>query len=340
MVLTWGILGAGKISTEFVKAISIVPKGEHQVHAVAAQNLGRAQKFAADLGVTKAYGTYTELANDKEIGMNLCAPFRSVISRFYCNQHFEATKLMLANGKHVLCEKPMTLNATQTRELINLAKKKKLFLMEALWSRCFPVYDKLRSLIDSNVIGEVKYVTAQFGHAYKDMERITSKELGGGTILDLGIYTLQFVQFIYKGLTPLSIVAKGTLNENGVDESSSAMITYKDSKIAIVSTDARLELSNEACIVGTKGIIKVPRFWAPETIITPTETFHFELPKTNVQFRNEYLMGLSYEVLEVEKCIKMGLLECPKITHAESLELAQLMDKIRADVGVIFDEDK
>ncbi|KAK5649087.1 hypothetical protein RI129_003979 [Pyrocoelia pectoralis] len=316
MVLTWGILGAGKISTEFVKAISIVPKDEHRVHAVAAGNLERAQKFAADLGVTKAYGTYSELANDKEIYIVYIGNLN--------NQHFEATKLMLANGKHVLCEKPMTLNATQT----------------PLWSRCFPVYDKLRSLIDSDVIGEVMHVTTQFGRAFKDIERITSKELGGGTILDLGIYTLQFVQFIYKGLTPLSIVAKGTLNENGVDESSSAILRYKDGKIAIVSTHSRLELSNEACIVGTKGMIKVPRFWAPETIITPTETFHFELPKTNVQFRNGYSVGLSYEVLEVEKCMKMALLECPKITHAESLELAQLMDKMRADVGVIFDEDK
>ena len=211
--------------------------------------------------------------------------------------------------------------------------------MEAIWSRCFPAYEKLRSLIESDVIGEVMYITAQFGRAFKEVERITSKELGGGTILDLGIYTLQLVQFVYKGLTHVSASAKGTLNSNGVDESSSAIISYKNGKIAIVSTHSRVELPNEACIVGTKGTIKIPRFWCPDTIIAPNETFKFELPKTDVVFRNPYTVGLCYEVIEVGRCIKMGVMESPKITHAESVELAQLMDKIRADVGVVFDQD-
>lgn len=329
MPLTWGIIGAGKISTEFVKAISTLPNDQHQVLAVAAQNFERAQQFADDLQIRKAYGTYAELANDKRIDIAYIGNLNT--------QHLEVSKLMLASGKHVLCEKPLTLNEADSRELIALAAQKRLFLMEAVWSRCFPAYEKLRSLIDDGAIGEVMYVTAQFGRAFKDVERITSKELGGGTILDLGIYTLQFAQFVYKGLTPLSITTKGTLNENGVDESASAMITYKDGKIAIVSIHSRVGLLNEACITGTKGVIKVPRFWAPDTIITETETFCFALPKAAIKFRNEYTIGLSYEVLEVGRCIEIGLLESPKMTHAESIELAQLMDKMRADVGVVFD---
>uniref|UniRef100_A0A1Y1KB79 Trans-1,2-dihydrobenzene-1,2-diol dehydrogenase n=1 Tax=Photinus pyralis TaxID=7054 RepID=A0A1Y1KB79_PHOPY len=330
MPLTWGIIGAGKISAEFAKAISTLPNDQHRVLAVAAQNLERAQQFADDLQIGTAYGTYAELANDKQIDIAYIGNVNT--------QHFEVSKLMLASGKHVLCEKPLTLNEADSRELIALAAQKKLFLMEAVWSRCFPVYAKLRSLIDEGAIGEVMYVTAQFGRAFKDVERITSKELGGGTILDLGIYTLQFAQFVYKGLAPLSITTKGTLNGNGVDESTSAMITYKDGKIAIVSTHSRVGLMNEACIAGTKGMIKVPRFWAPDTIITETETFHYALPKVPaIKFRNEYTIGLSYEALEVGRCIEMGLLESPKMTHAETIELAQLMDKMRADVGVVFD---
>ncbi|KAK5649085.1 hypothetical protein RI129_003977 [Pyrocoelia pectoralis] len=332
MVLTWGIVGAGLISTNFVKAISTLSNGEHQVYAVASQNLERAQKLANDLHITKAYGTYHELANDKKIDVVYIGNLNT--------QHLETSKLMLASGKHVLCEKPMTLNEAQTRELINFAKERKLFLMEAMWSRCFPVYDKLRNLIDSDAIGEVMHVTVQFGVVFDTLERIASKALGGGTILDLGVYTLQFVQFAYKGLSPINIVAKGTLNENGVDVSSSAIISYKNGKIGIVSTHSKINLTNEARIVGTKGIIKVPLFSCPDTIITPTETIKFELPKSDVNFTYPQFSGLTYEILEVGRCIKTGLLESPKMTHADSLELAQSMDKMRADVGVIFDQDK
>ncbi|KAK4884182.1 hypothetical protein RN001_000453 [Aquatica leii] len=332
MTLKWGIAGAGKISTQFAKSVSILSNTEHEVVAVAAQCLERAQQFATDLGIPKAYGSYKELANDKEINIVYIGNLNT--------QHLQVSKLMLEHGKHVLCEKPLTLNELQTSELINFAKEKNLFLMEAIWSRCFPAYDKLRELIDSKVIGDILYVTATFGRPFKEVERITSKELGGGTILDLGIYTLQFAQFVYKGLEPIAVVAQGKLNENGVDESASAIISYDNGKVALVSSHSRIELPNEGCIFGTKGMIRVPRFWCPTTIITPTETLNFELPKTDVQFKNFYSVGMSYEVLEVGKCVKAGKTESDKITHRESLELARMMDKIRKDVGVVFEQDE
>ncbi|KAF5292292.1 hypothetical protein FQA39_LY03326 [Lamprigera yunnana] len=299
MVLKWGIAGAGKISTEFAKAISILPNEEHLVAAVASQNLDRAQDFAKNLNISKAYGTYHDLAKDNEIDVVYVGNLNT--------QHLEVSKLMLSNGKHVLCEKPLTLNEQQTVELINYAKERKLFLMEAIWSRCFPAYEKLRELIDADALGEILYVTASFGRQFKEVERIISRDLGGGTILDLGVYALQFAQFVYKGLLPVSILAQGNLNENGVDESASTIINYNNGKIAILSTHSRVELPNEGCIIGTKGMIRVPRFWSPTTIITPTETLHFDLPKTNVQFRNSYTVGLSYEAMEVGNCLKASM---------------------------------
>ncbi|KAF5300868.1 hypothetical protein FQR65_LT09030 [Abscondita terminalis] len=333
MPLKWGIAGAGNISTQFAKCISVLPQTDHIVEAVAAQSLERAQQFAADLNIPKSYGSYNQLATDKDIDVVYVGNLNT--------QHLEVSKLMLAHGKHVLCEKPLTLNEIQTRELIDYAKEKGLFLMEAIWSRCFPAYDKLRELIDSGTVGDVLYATANFGRPFKEVERIISKELGGGTILDLGIYALQFVQFVYKGLKPISIVARGRLNENGVDESASAILDYDHGKIAIVSSHSRVELVNEGCIIGTKGMIQVPRFWCPTTIVTPTETFNFELPDTKgVEFKKNYSVGMSYEAVEVGKCIKAGNLESTKITHKESLELAKMMDKIRSDVGVVFPQDK
>jgi len=332
MVLKWGIAGAGKISTQLAKAVSISPPEEHQVIAVAAQNLERAQGFAKDLNIPKAYGSYQSLAEDDEVDIVYVGNLNT--------QHLEVAKLMLSHGKHVLCEKPLTMNEKQTRELTEFARQKRLFLMEAIWSRCFPSYEELKKLISSGIIGDILYVTATFGRAFKDVERISSKDLGGGTILDLGIYTLQFAQFIYGDGEPISVVAKGHLNENGVDETASAVLTYPGGKTAVVTTHSRVELPNEGCIYGTEGTIRVPRFWCPTTIITPdNNTINFELPKTAVQFKNPYTVGMVYEVLEVGKCIKAGLLECPKITHKESIQLAQLMDKVRKDVGVVFAQD-
>ncbi|KAF2899961.1 hypothetical protein ILUMI_06228 [Ignelater luminosus] len=332
MVLKWGIAGAGKISTQFVKAVSILPDEEHQVVAVAAQNLERAQQFAKDFNIERAYGSYKDLSEDKNIDIVYVGNLNT--------QHLQVSKLMLEHGKHVLCEKPLTLNEKQTTELIKLAEEKQLFLMEAIWSRCFPAYEELKKIVNSGAIGEILHVKVSFGRKFPHIERLASKELGGGTLLDLGIYTLQFAQFIFGGAEPDHVHATGSLNENGVDECVCAILSYPNGKLACISTEARVELSNEGVIYGTKGMITVPRFWCPTTLITPNGTMDFELPDTkNVQFKNFYSVGMAYEVQEVGRCVKAGFLESPKITHKETLQLARLMDKVRQEIGVVFTED-
>jgi dihydrodiol dehydrogenase / D-xylose 1-dehydrogenase (NADP) len=164
---------------------------------------------------------------------------------------------MLENGKNVLIEKPLTLNLKCSQELINLAKKKNLFLMEAVWSRFLPSYEFVMETIKNGVIGDVYHVSADFGVPMTGIERFSKKELGGGSILDIGIYAINIVEMAFGGETPTQIKAIGHLNEDGVDESVSAALKFKNGKTASISTHSKVKLPCEAQIVGTKGILKV-----------------------------------------------------------------------------------
>lgn len=332
MATRWGIASAGKISHDFVTALSTLPSEEHRVVAVAAQQLDRAQTFATEHNIPNAYGSYEELAKDPDVEVVYIGTINTL--------HLDIGKLMLSNGKHVLCEKPLTVNLKQTKELINFAKEKQLFLMEAMWSRCFPAYEAVKKELEAAALGEVLQVIASFGVVIADVDRVKLRELGGGTILDIGVYTLQLAQFVFGPSLPESVVAQGELNESGVDSSASITLKYKGGKTATVCTHSRVRLPNEAFIVGTKGTIKIlDPFWCPTSIITPEKTQEFILPTASKPFNFNNSAGLRYEAMEVRRCLKQGLLESPKISHEESLVLAQLEDEIRSQLGVRYDQD-
>ncbi|XP_018320315.1 trans-1,2-dihydrobenzene-1,2-diol dehydrogenase [Agrilus planipennis] len=331
MALRWGIASAGKISNDFVAATKSLPSSEHQVVAVAARSLKSAQEFAKKLDIPKAYEGYRSLGEDKDVDVVYIGTLNP--------QHYEVAKLMLEHGKHVLCEKPFTINEKQTRELLELSKKTKLFLMEAVWSRCNPVYDELKKQIDSGIIGEVLYVNACFGFPLDNVDRLNVKEMGGSAVLDLGVYTLQFIQYVFRGLKPIEVAITGHLNKQNVDETAVAVLKYPGGRTGVATCSSRLQLDNVAVVIGTKGTIRVPQFWTPVKLETPNKTFEFDMPKSNAQFFFGNSIGLAFEAEEVRQCIKKGLIESPKITHAETLELAQLMDMIRLKIGNVFPED-
>ncbi|EFN61800.1 Trans-1,2-dihydrobenzene-1,2-diol dehydrogenase [Camponotus floridanus] len=329
--LRWGIASAGKISHDFVSALHTLPANEHKLIAVAAQQLSRAQDFANLHNIPKAFDDYEKLALDKDIDIVYIGTIHP--------QHFDIGMMMLKHGKHILCEKPLTMNLKQTTELINYARSKKLFLMEAVWSRCFPVYDAIRKELASGNIGDIHQVTASFGFGLSNVYRVVKKELGGGTILDLGIYCLQFVCLVYNNEMPESIKASGVLNEDGVDISMSATLLYKGNRTATITTQGFVNLTNDASICGTKGIIKVPNFWCPTTVELPSGTLNFPLPQLNHKINFINSAGLSYEAAEARACILKGLIESPKITHDTSLLLARLEDEIRKQLGVVYSQD-
>ncbi|XP_022919777.1 trans-1,2-dihydrobenzene-1,2-diol dehydrogenase-like [Onthophagus taurus] len=331
MALRWGIASAGRISHDFVAALKTLPADEHEVVAVAARNHENSLEFAKTHGIQKAYEGYLDLATDVSVDVVYIGTINT--------QHLYLTKLMLEHGKHVLCEKPLTINSTQTKELIEYAKSKNLFLMEAIWSRCFPVYKELTHQLKMGTIGDVLYVNVTFGVPIDKVPRVSLKKMGGGGILDIGIYTLQFVQYIYRGVKPLKVCATGHLNSQEVDEMANGLLLYPDGKSAVVSCCTKTLYPNEAVVVGTKGQIVIPTFWCPSKLITPEKTFEYEIPKPGVQLNFQNSGGLAYEADEVRRCIKAGLIESPMLPHSESIELSEMMDSFRNDLGVIYPED-
>lgn len=166
MALRWGIAAAGKISQDFANAVGTLNEGDHQLVAVAARDLGRAQDFATRFGVSKAHGSYLELANNPDVEVVYVGTLNP--------QHLEVAKLMLEHGKHVLVEKPLCLNEKQSHQLITYAERKNLFLMEAIWSRMFPSYQYVRKQIQNGTLGEILSVEVEFGFGgLEDVERLS-----------------------------------------------------------------------------------------------------------------------------------------------------------------------
>ena len=190
--------------------------------AVAARNLDDAKKFADVHKIKKAYGSYEELAKDTEVQVVYIGTINTT--------HLPVAKLMLENGKHLLVEKPLGMNLKQVNEMIDLAKKKNLFLMEAVWSRFLPSYQFVQKQIKDGVIGDVKHVAVNFGVVIGDVDRVAKKSMGGGTMLDIGIYCLNIVEFVFDGEKPEKVLAVGHLNQEGVDESVSASLLFKNCK--------------------------------------------------------------------------------------------------------------
>nr|CAD7197741.1 unnamed protein product [Timema douglasi] len=361
MATRWGIASAGKISHDFVTALSVLPLAEHVVVAVAARQLSRAKDFAKLHNIKAAYGSYEELAKDPNVDVVYVGSIHP--------QHLQIASLMLSSGKPCLVEKPLTLNLKETKQLINLARNKKLFLMEAIWSRFFPVYQLLRDELKAGTLGDVLQVIANFGIPIEAVERIKQvfvymnysmifnkylgcmvilKELGGGSILDLGVYLLQLAVLVFGPVIPEKILASGDLNKEGVDSSMAAILNYGAGKVATLSTHTRGTFPNEAFIVGTKGTIKIHSpFWCPTTIETPTKKSEFPVPPCSTPFNHVNSSALSYEAQEVRRCLRqgnccitrMGLIESPEMSHAESLVLAELEDKLRAAVGTRYPQD-
>ena len=192
MATCWGVAGCGLISHDFTTAIGTHEPGKHKVVACAARKLEAAQEFAKKHGIEKAYGDYAMLAQDPQVEVVYVGAINPA--------HLPLAKMFIEAGKAVLCEKPLAMNLRETKELVELARDKGVFLMEAVWSRCLPAYRALAKELEDEKIGEVKQVIASFGEVIA-APRMHSKELGGGTILDLGIYTIQLAQLVFGGET-------------------------------------------------------------------------------------------------------------------------------------------
>lgn len=315
----WGLIGPGRIAESFAQALTVID--DAKLYAVASRNEQRAISFASKYNVETSYQQYAELVNDD----NIDAVYIATPHRF----HYEQIKLCLEAGRAVLCEKPLTVNATQSQELITLAKSKGLFLMEAVWTRFLPVYAQVKTWLDSGVIGEVKSLHSNFGFCLpRDLDdRTYNHDLAGGVLLDMGIYNITVSQWVY-GENPESIQATSLLTETDVDEHTSVTLRYSNGRFSQFTCSFLAKHNNDFFVYGTRGHIQLhDMFWCANkaTLVTESEEVSISKP-----FR---ATGFEYEIEEVMSCIRSGLLESPVITHADTLGAMTIMDTIRSQVG-------
>ncbi|XP_061131678.1 trans-1,2-dihydrobenzene-1,2-diol dehydrogenase-like [Syngnathus typhle] len=332
MATKWGICSAGKISHDFTAALKTLPLEDHQVVAVAARNLERAQEFSKKHSIPSAYGSYEELARDP----NIDVVYVGVIHPY----HLKSCLLFMDAQKNVLCEKPLAMNAKEVKEILDSAKRNNVFLMEAVWSRFFPASVEMRRLLTQGELGEVKMVKAEFGQSLMHLPRSMDKELGAGTMLDLGIYPLQFSIMVYGGEKPQSIKAMGVCTENGVDETVVVTLKFSKGRMAVITCSSGMELDNDAVIVGTNGNIRIPaHMWCPTSLVVNGKETQYPVPKSDVALNFFNSTGMRYEAEAVRQCLLKGLKESPVMSHADSLLLAEVEDEVRRQVGVVYSQD-
>ncbi|XP_036418793.1 trans-1,2-dihydrobenzene-1,2-diol dehydrogenase-like isoform X1 [Colossoma macropomum] len=332
MATRWGICSAGKISHDFVVALKTLSTEDHQVTAVAARELRQAQEFADKHGIPKVYGSYEELSIDPEIDVVYVGTIHP--------HHLRVGQLFMNAGKNVLIEKPLAMNAKEVKELVATAKKNKVFLMEALWTRFFPVSVEVRELLSHGDVGEVRMVRADLGAPLTHIPRLVEKELGGGALLDIGVYCLQFVLMVYRGERPESIQATGYKLDTGVDGHMVIVLKFSHNRMAVCTCSISMMLTNDAVIVGTKGMIKIPdHMWCPVTLEVNSKVIRHPLPEPCMPLNFTHSTGLRYEAADVRQCLLSGLKESSVMSLSESSLLAEIMDEARRQVGVTYSQD-
>ncbi|XP_053722071.1 trans-1,2-dihydrobenzene-1,2-diol dehydrogenase-like [Synchiropus splendidus] len=332
MATRWGLCGAGKISHDFSVAMKTLPPGDHQITAIASRSKDQAQEFAKRHGIPKVHGSYEDLAKDPDVDIVYLGVLHT--------EHWKVGLLFLKAGKNVLCEKPFAMNCRQVKDLVATAKKSDVFLMEAIWSRCFPVYAEVRRLLAEQAVGEVKLVKAYFGSPQLTIPRSVEKELGGGALLDIGVYCLQFVLMVFNGERPQSIHASGVLLDSGVDESVVVVMKFSGNRMACCTFSIAVRLPNDAVISGTKGSIQVlGPMHCPTALLVNDKQAEFPLPDPSLPLNFTNSTGLRYEAEEVRQCLLKGLKESPRMPLAESILLTEIMDEIRKQVGVRYSQD-
>ncbi|XP_049574444.1 trans-1,2-dihydrobenzene-1,2-diol dehydrogenase-like isoform X1 [Syngnathus scovelli] len=354
MATRWGICSAGKISHDFLVALKTLPAKDHQAVAVAARSLEDAKKFGKMHNIPRAYGSYEELAKDPNIGQyshqacwiyfvlcqhelqSMCTDVVH-IGTIHTN-HLSSSLLFLNAKKPVLCVKSLGMTSKEVKEILACAKKNNVFFMEGIWVRFFPAYRELRRLLAQGEIGDVRMVRSEYGLSLLPLPRMELKELGGGALLEVGIYPLQFSIMVYGGERPESIKTEGVVLDTGVDETLVVTLKFSKNRMAVFTSSSGLQLYNDAIVVGTKGLIRFPsHMWCPETMVVNGKEKTYPVPEPHLPLNFVHTTGLRYEAEEVRQCLLKGMKECPIVSHAESLLLAEVKEEILKQVGVVYD---
>ena len=322
--IQWGVLGCGNIANTF--AISLKSLDAGNLRAGASRTAGKARNFAERHKVERYYTDYESLVSDPDIDAVYVAATH--------NFHFDAVKLCLNHGKHVLCEKPFTLNTAQARALFEVAAQKQLFIMEAVWTRFLPSILRMQELLAEGVIGKVQSVYANFclGKDVSVEHRLRNIDLAGGALLDLGIYPITMADLVF-GRSPARIISSATMDPiTGVDEYSCYLFEYEAGQKAVLSSSYTRSAPIEAIISGTQGYIRLPHFLGAQELHLCIEG---EAPEI-LHFPYGELENFKYEIALAMKCISEGKTVSELLPPAKTLEMMEIMDQLRRDWNLTY----
>lgn len=318
----WGILGPGGIARAFTSDLRTAGL---DVAAVGSRSLDTARAFAADFGIPHAHGSYEELVADPDVDIVYIATPHPM--------HAANALLALEAGKHVLVEKPFTLNAAEAAAVRDLAAERGLLAMEAMWTRYLPHMVRIREIIASGALGEVRAVTADHTQLLSSdpAHRLNALELGGGALLDLGIYPVSFAWDILG--EPLSIAASARLGDTGADTEVATIMAHASGALSTTLSASRAAGPNTASVIGTEARIDIDRVW-----YSPT-TFRVVGPDGEVreEYRSEVAgRGMQYQALAAERYLAEGRTDSDVLPIDETVAIMATLDEIRALVGVRY----
>ncbi len=319
--IKWGILSTGRIAGKMAEALKRLPDAE--LVAVGSRGKESADSFADRYEIPKCYGSYSELATDPDIDVIYVATPH--------NLHKENTILCLENGKHVICEKPIAINARETSEMIEKARAKKLFLMEAMWTRFLPIMIKFKEKLQEGVIGEVRWMNVDFGFrgGWDPQHRLLNPNLAGGGLLDVGIYTVSFAYWVMGA--PKRVCGFAHIGETNVDEQNASVMEFEGGRLALVSSAVRTNTTQEAVVAGTEGHIRIHKPWWRGDRMTITIGDKSELIEAPYGDN-----GFEFEAMETMQCIREGKTESSVMPLDESLAIMRTMDEMRGQWGLVY----
>ncbi|MEO3772432.1 Gfo/Idh/MocA family oxidoreductase [Micromonospora sp. B9E7] len=318
----WGILATGHIASRFAEDLRLVPDAE--LVAVGSRSAESAQRFADTYGAKRAYGSWVELAADSEVDAIYVATPHSA--------HYEAAMTCLTAGRAVLLEKPFTLDLATSTELVDTARAAGVFLMEAMWMRLNPLILRVVELVADGAIGTVSGVRADFGVAgpFAPEHRMRNAALGGGALLDLGIYPISLAHLLLG--VPQHIRSWAQIGPEGTDENTGILFGYDNGALATLSCGMVGLSGQTASITGSTGRIDLPEpFFRPGSI-----TLHRAGAEPETITADMAGNGYQYEAIEVQRCLAAGLTESPAVPHSTTLEVMALLDTVREQIGVRY----
>lgn len=324
--IRFGIVGTGTIAHRFAEAIKNVDNAE--LVAVASRTKENAEKFGCEFDIPARFDSYEKMALSDVIDAAYIAVPHS--------GHIGCSCLMMNNGKHVLCEKPMAVNSKEAEEMFRCARENNVLLMEAMWARLVPGTIKMLELVENGVLGDILGVEGNFCYSMDEDEmdhHVFKRENGGGSLLDVGVYGLNFASW-YLGKDIETINAQSDIY-NGVDSHTCVLLKYKNGAIADISSAILLRKPNEGYVYGNKGYARLLRFYAPQEIdiyLNNGETVKIPVPYAG--------NGFEEQIAHFSECVSKGLKESPVVTHEQTLYITKQMDKIRKITGVEYPQDK